>query len=188
MINLIINRIEFEHLKKDLYRRFLKHKDKSIYWKIKFYWKYPQYRTLFYYRMTKSINLRLLRGFFRRLYYKNYKKFGLEIHTPKLGGGIIMPHWGRILINAKEVGDNLYIFHNVTIGNDYKSGTPKIGNNVLIGTGSIILGNITIGDNVVIGAGSCVMIDIPSNSLVTGNPAKIFKSIEPDYMRKRLGY
>ena len=187
MANLIDNN-EFERLKRDLSRRFIKHRGKSVYWKIKFYWKFPQYRTLFYYRLTKTFKVRLFRGLSRRLYSRNSRKFGLEIHTPKLGGGIIMPHWGRILINAQEVGDDLYIFHNVTIGNDYKTGVPIIGSNVFIGTASTILGDITIGDNVVIGAGSCVTTDIPSNSLVAGNPAKIIRSLAPDYMKQRIGW
>ena len=53
-----------------------------------------------------------------------------------------------------------------------------IGNNVLIGNGSIILKGVKIGDNVVIGAGSIVTNDIPSNSLAFGNPAKVIKNIK----------
>lgn len=54
-----------------------------------------------------------------------------------------------------------------------KVGKIKIGNQVFIGAGSIILPNVTIGDNVVIGAGTVVAKDIPDNSVVAGNPAKI---------------
>ena len=48
---------------------------------------------------------------------------------------------------------------------------PKIGNNVIIFPGASVIGNIEIGDNVVIGANSVVLTDIPSNSIVAGNPA-----------------
>lgn len=54
----------------------------------------------------------------------------------------------------------------------------KIGNNVYIGTGSIILPGVTIGDNVIIGAGSVVTKDIPSNTVFAGIPARFIKSIE----------
>jgi len=54
----------------------------------------------------------------------------------------------------------------------------KIGNNVLIGNGTIILKGVNIGNDVVIGAGSVVTKDIPSNSLAVGNPAKVVKKIE----------
>ena len=89
-----------------------------------------------------------------------------------------MPHWGRIILNAESIGNDLYVFHNVTVGNDYKSGKPQIGNNVFIGTATTIIGDVIIGDNVVIGAGSCVLSDIPDNSLAAGNPAKVIKKIE----------
>ena len=54
----------------------------------------------------------------------------------------------------------------------------KIGNNVLIGNGTIILKGVNIGNDVVIGAGSVVTKDIPSNSLAVGNPARVVKKIE----------
>lgn len=179
---------EIRRLKKDARRRFTRFGRTSIFWKIKYYWRFPQYRTLLYYRLMKASRIRLFRGIFRRLYSRLSRKYGLEIHTPELGGGVLLPHWGRIIINAKEVGDDFYAFHNVTIGNDYKTGVPTLGNNVFIGTSSVILGEITIGDNVVIGAGSCVNTDIPSNSLVAGNPAKVIKPLDPDYMKKRIGW
>jgi maltose O-acetyltransferase len=53
----------------------------------------------------------------------------------------------------------------------------RIGNNVFIGWGSIVLPGVTIGDNVVIGAGSVVTKDVPSNSVAAGNPAKVVKPI-----------
>jgi serine O-acetyltransferase len=184
----MMNSTEYEFLKKDMHRRFLKFKENSTYRKLKYYYQKPQYRTLLYYRLNKIFISTILRKLFRCLYEKNSKKSGLEILTHRIGGGIIMPHWGRIILNAEQIGDNLYVFHNVTIGDDYMTGRPTIGDNVFIGTASTILGNVTIGDNVVIGAGSCVLNDIPSNSLAGGNPARVIKSIEPHYIQEMIGY
>lgn len=99
-----------------------------------------------------------------------------------------MPHWGRILIDAESVGNDLYVLHNVTVGTDYDTGRPVIGNDVFIGTGAIVIGNVRIGDHVVIAAASLVREDIPSCSLVAGNPARIIRSITPDHVRLMTHY
>lgn len=52
-------------------------------------------------------------------------------------------------------------------------GVPKIGNNVQIGCGAVIIGNVTIGNNVYIGANAVVLKDVPDNSIAVGVPAKI---------------
>jgi putative colanic acid biosynthesis acetyltransferase WcaB len=69
--------------------------------------------------------------------------------------------------------------HSTTIGNlDNGTGQnscPSIGNNVDIGSNVCIIGKVEIGDNVIIGAGSVVVKNIPSNCVVVGNPAKIIK-------------
>jgi serine O-acetyltransferase len=98
-----------------------------------------------------------------------------------------MPHWGRIILNAREIGDNFYVMHNVTVGHDYRRGKPVIGNNVFIGVGAVILGDIRIGDNVVIGAQSYVNRNVPSNSLVAGNPAKVIRDIDAEYLANMIG-
>lgn len=175
-------------LRHDLARRFAKYEDKPLSWKLKYYYTTPQYRTLLYYRLYSSARFGGLRALFRVLYRRHSSRTGIEFLTPLLGGGVIMPHWGRIILNADRIGDNLYIFHNVTVGNDYRSGKPTIGSNVFIGTGTVVLGQITVGDNVVIGACSFVNEDVPSNSLVAGNPAKVVKAIGPDYIRAMIGY
>ena len=71
---------------------------------------------------------------------------------------------------------NVNISSGVTIGQQNrgsKKGAPKIGKSVFIGANSIIVGNVKIGDNVLIAPGSYVNFDVPSNSIVVGNPAKV---------------
>ncbi|MCD6161855.1 MAG: serine O-acetyltransferase [candidate division Zixibacteria bacterium] len=106
---------------------------------------------------------------------------GLEIHPgAKIGRGFFVDHGAGLVIGeTAEIGDNCVLFHNVTLGGTGKhkgKRHPTLGNNVLVGTGAILLGPVTIGDNVKIGANSFVfMKDIPSNCTIAGSPARIVK-------------
>lgn len=76
------------------------------------------------------------------------------------------------------IGNDCKIFGNVTIGCKWSNGVndgkpPRIGNNVMIGAGAVLLGNISVGDNSIIGANTTVLTDVPTNSIAVGNPAKI---------------
>lgn len=87
-----------------------------------------------------------------------------------------------IVISAAEFGKNNAIYQNVTIGAKYKDGKwpdeyPKIGNNITVYAGAVIIGGITIGDNSIIGANAVVTKDVPANCIVAGNPAIIIKKI-----------
>lgn len=99
-----------------------------------------------------------------------------------------------------EIGNDVKISRGVTIlthGFDWSvlngrygdicgsAGKVKIGNNVFIGMHSTILKGVTIGDNVIIGANSLVNKDIPENSVVAGNPAKVICNLD-EYHEKRL--
>jgi len=175
-------------LHRDLRRRFVKHPGTSVWWRLRFLLGHPQYRTLLCYRLEQAATFGPLRAVFHWLYHASSRKSGLEILTPALGGGVIMPHWGRMILNAEVIGEDLYLFHNVTIGNDYRTGRPSIGNNVFIGAGAILIGKIIVGDNVIIAAGSMVTGDIPSNSLAAGNPAAVRRQLAPNEIQNLIGY
>lgn len=84
-----------------------------------------------------------------------------------------------------EIGEKTYIaFDSIILAHDYATRrhggsfeqVTKIGANCFIGCGAIVLPGVTIGDQVIVGAGSVVTKDVPANSIVGGNPAKILKS------------
>ncbi|SFD07798.1 serine acetyltransferase [Algibacter pectinivorans] len=127
----------------------------------------PDFRTIFYFR-NRSLITSLL-----NIYMPKEKYFRIDMST-KLGGGILTGHPYSTILNAESIGENFYVNHLVTIG-EVNGKRPIIGNNVSIYTGAIVIGGITIGDNVKIGAGSVVTKNIPANSTVVGNPARIIK-------------
>ena len=125
-----------------------------------------------------------LRLIYLLLYLHYSYKYGFQIpYITNIGKGFYIGHFGTIVINRNAViGNNCNIAHNVTIGQTNKGnkkGAPTIGNNVWIGTGTVIVGGIKIEDNVLIAPNSYVNFDIPSGSLVLGNPANLFPKINP---------
>jgi serine O-acetyltransferase len=103
---------------------------------------------------------------------------GIEIHPgAKIGKGLFIDHgMGVVIGETAEVGDNVTLYHGVTLGGtgkDTGKRHPTIGNNVFIGSGAKILGPIVVGDNVKIGANAVVLKDVPSNCTAVGVPVRI---------------
>jgi serine O-acetyltransferase len=93
-----------------------------------------------------------------------------------LGRRFRIDHFGGIVISGDAVfGDDCVVRNGVTVGlkNTGHRGAPVIGNRVDIGAGAKILGSIRIGDDVSIGANAVVLIDVPSNSVAVGVPARV---------------
>lgn len=108
-------------------------------------------------------------------------KYQFQIpYETKIGKGLYIAHFGRIIIHPKSViGHNVNISTGVVIGTQFRGarkGSPNIGNYVWIGANAIIVGNIRIGNNVLIAPGAYVNFDVPDNSIVIGNPGLIRRS------------
>lgn len=106
------------------------------------------------------------------------RMFGVDIHpAARFGKGIMLDHaTGFVVGETAVVGDNCSFLHGVTLGGSGKeSGDrhPKIGNNVLIGAGAKVLGNIRVGNCSRVAAGSVVLQDVPYNTTVAGVPARV---------------
>lgn len=105
---------------------------------------------------------------------------GIEIHPGvKIGKRFFIDHgMGVVIGETAVIGDDVLLYQGVTLGGTgLAKGKrhPTIGNNVVIGTGAKILGNITIGDNSYIGSNAVVIKDVPPNSTVVGVPGRITK-------------
>jgi serine O-acetyltransferase len=104
----------------------------------------------------------------------------IEIHPgARIGKRFFIDHGSGVVIGeTTEIGDNVLLYQGVTLGgtgNETGKRHPTIGNHVVVGTGAKVLGNIRIGDNVKIGAGSVVVHPVPDNSTVVGVPGRVVR-------------
>lgn len=106
---------------------------------------------------------------------------GIEIHPgARIGRRFFIDHGTGVVIGeTAEIGDDVLIYQNATLGGTGKEKGkrhPTIGNNVVIGAGAKVLGNIAVGNHVKIGAGSVVIKPVPDYSTVVGVPGRIVRS------------
>jgi serine O-acetyltransferase len=117
----------------------------------------------------------------------NCAVFGIEVALRcRIGPGLYLPHTYGTVIGAIEIGANASIYQGVTLGardldiTFAPSHRPSIGDDVILGAGSVVLGGVRIGNGVVVGANAVVMSDVPPGCLAVGVPARIID-------RKRVG-
>jgi len=141
---------------------------------------YPGLHALIFYRIAHifySLHL-----FFLARYISQVARFftGIEIHPgARIGKRFFIDHgFGVVVGETAIIGDDVLLYQGATLG-----GTgvvkgkrhPTVGNNVVVGAGAKVLGNIIIGDNTYIGANAVVIKDVPANSTVVGVPGRITK-------------
>ncbi|MFC1966931.1 serine O-acetyltransferase [Chloroflexota bacterium] len=110
---------------------------------------------------------------------------GIEIHPGvKIGEGLFIDHgMGVVIGETSEIGDNVVLHQGVTLGGTSLQRTkrhPTLGNNVVVGVGSQLIGDINIGDNAKVGAGSVVITSVPANATVVGVPGRVVAVRNPD--------
>lgn len=159
----------FKHLFYNINRVMLE--DPSAKSKLMVYLTYPHIKALNYHYFAHKLYRRKYYLFARMLAKRARRITGIEIHPgAQIGKGLFIDHgMGVVIGETSIVGDDVTMFHGVTLGGtkfDPIKRHPTVGNNVLIGAGAKILGDITIGDNVKIAANVVIKKDVPANSIV----------------------
>jgi serine O-acetyltransferase len=118
---------------------------------------------------------------------------GIEIHPgAKLGKRVFIDHGSGVVIGeTAEVGDDVLIYMGVVLGGtalERKKRHPTIENDVVLGSGAIVLGPITIGKGAKVGAGSVVVRSVPPDATVVGVPAKIAGTPQPSELSEQLDH
>lgn len=128
------------------------------------------FRNIFYHRIPKAKKISFLAS-----------PSELLLINPKckIGKSLYIAHPVGTFINAKSIGDNFTCRQCTTLGNKIDGRNdliPTIGKNVTLGTNVSIIGDIIIGDNVIVGAGTVITKNVPSNTVVVGNPMRIIEN------------
>ena len=161
----------FENIRQDL-------KSYDGDWGAQGFWVMLIYR---YGRWRYSVRPVMLRKLFSALYKVLYKFIQIVtgVALPcevQVGRNFVIDHFGGIIVSGyARFGDNCRIRNGVVIGlkNIDNPAAPTIGNNVDIGAGAKVLGDIRVGNNVTIGANAVVLCDLPDNCIAIGIPARI---------------
>ncbi|MBP5274279.1 MAG: serine O-acetyltransferase [Abditibacteriota bacterium] len=146
---------------------------------------YAGLHAVFWYRFAHFFYVRKARLFARLVSQSARFWTGIEIHPgATIGKGLFIDHgMGVVIGETAVIGDDCVLYHGVTLGGVSLSKTkrhPTLGNNVIVGTGAKILGNITLGDNVRVGANAVILKDVPPDTVVVGVPGRLVMQKEKD--------
>ena len=164
-----------EYIKSQI--KLIKEKDPAINstWEV---FMYPSFKIMIYYKIAHYLYLKKHYFLARLISEKGKRKTGIEIHPgATIGNNLFIDHGSSVVIGETTIiGNNVTMYHGVTLGGTGKEKGkrhPTIEDNVFIGSGAKILGNITIGKNSKIGANAVILKDVPNNSTVVGVPGII---------------
>lgn len=155
---------------------------------------YPGLHALIIHRIAHKLNYWKIPLIPRIL--SNISRFftGIEIHpAARIGRRFFIDHGMGVVIGATTIiGDDVLLYQGVTLGgtgNEHGKRHPTLGDNIVVGSGAKVLGNIEIGSNSRIGAGSVVVDSVPENSTVVGIPGRIVRQkllIQGQLMHNRI--
>ncbi len=155
---------------------------------------YPGLHALIMHRIAHKLNYWKIPLIPRMI--SNFSRFmtGIEIHpAARIGRRFFIDHGMGVVIGATTIiGDDVLLYQGVTLGgtgNEHGKRHPTLGDNIVVGSGAKVLGNIEIGSNSRIGAGSVVVDSVPENSTVVGIPGRIVKQkllIQGQLMHNRI--
>lgn len=143
---------------------------------------YPGVQAVFWYKIAHFLYNIKLKFFAQLIMYIVRNILNIEIHpAAKIGKRLFIDHGTGVVIGeTTEIGNDVLIFHGVTLGGTgkhHEKRHPTIKDNVIIGTGAKILGPVVISENSKIGANAVVLRDVPPNSTAVGIPAVIKEKI-----------
>jgi serine O-acetyltransferase len=146
---------------------------------------YPGFHARQYHRVAHRLHRCGLRGLARLV--ANISRFltGIEIHPgAKIGEGFFIDHgMGVVIGETSEIGNNVTLHQGVTLGGTSTQRVkrhPTLKDNVMVGVGAQLIGDITIGENSKVGAGSVVLNSVPPNATVVGVPGRVVAVRNPD--------
>jgi serine O-acetyltransferase len=180
-----------ERIKEDIQTVFAKDPAAKSVWEIIFL--YPGLHAIWLHWLSHFLWKHKLLFLGRLVSHVNRWLTGIEIHPgAQIGQRVFIDHgMGVVIGETAEVGDDVLMYHNVLLGGtSLQKGKrhPTVGNNVVIGAGSLVLGAITLGDNAKVGAGSVVIHDVPAGTTVVGVPAHVVGRPDPAKNQVDLEY
>jgi serine O-acetyltransferase len=173
----------WERLKEDI--RTIKERDPAAKNAVEIFLCYPGLHAIWLHRVAHSFYQRRWYTTARLISHFNRGFTGIEIHPgAKIGRRLFIDHgMGVVIGETAEIGEDCLIYKGVVLGGttlEKKKRHPTLGNRVIIGSNSTVLGAITIGDGARIGSGSVVVKPVPAGATVVGVPARIVESLTPE--------
>ena len=149
---------------------------------------YPSLKAVIYHRLSHKLYNKKRYTLSWIISQRARKKTGIEIHPgAKIGRNLFIDHgMGVVIGETAEVGDNVTMYHGVTLGGlggePNTKRHPTVEDNVMIGAGAKILGPVTIGRGVKIGANAVILKDVPPYTTVVGVPGRVVRTNRDDYL------
>ena len=154
---------------------------------------YPGVKAIFFHRIANFFFVAKLDIFARMISQFSRFMTGIEIHPKaKIGKNLFIDHgMGVVIGETSEIGDNVTIYHMVTLGgispsinSDEQRNVkrhPTLRDNVVVGSGAQVLGPVIVGNNAKIGANAVVTKDVPENAVMVGIPAKNVRTATKEF-------